>query len=175
MKRWYAIHAHTGQENRVRDNLTKIIEKQDLQDKIGQVLVPSEEVAEVKGGRKRVTTRKFFPGYVLVQLDLDDEIWTLVKEIPGVSGFIGAGRKAVPLEDEEVQIVIEQMRGESKRPKPKVTFERGDKVKVTEGPFTNFIGTIEEINSERGRVKLMVEIFERLTPLELEFWQLERV
>ncbi len=174
MKKWYAIHAHTGQENRVRDNLTKLIEKKSLQERIGQVLVPSEEVAEVKGGRKRVTTRKFFPGYVLVELDLDDEIWTLVKETPGVSGFVGAGREPVPLDEGQVQNVIDQMRGESKRPKPKVTFERGDRVKVTEGPFTNFIGTIEEVNSERGRVKLMVEIFERLTPLELEFWQLER-
>ncbi len=173
-KRWYAIHAHSGHENKVRDALLRMAEQRGLSDKIDQVLVPSEEVAEIRSGKRWVSNRKFFPGYVLVHMELTDKTWFLVKNTPSVSGFIGAGRRPVPLADEEVEAIIEQIRADKTEPKPKVAFERGELVKITEGPFAGFLGTVDEVNPERGRLKVMVEIFERLTSVELEFWQIER-
>jgi transcriptional antiterminator NusG len=145
-----------------------------MDDLVKQVLVPSEEVAEVKGGKKRVTSRKIFPGYVLVQMKLTHKTWFLVRTTPGVTGFIGSGKMPTPLEPEEIESIFEQMRGEQKKPKPKVEFEKDERVKIIEGPFSNFMGTVEEVNPERGKLKVMVEIFERLTPVELEFWQVEK-
>ncbi|MCD6288210.1 MAG: transcription termination/antitermination factor NusG [Candidatus Hydrogenedentes bacterium] len=173
-KRWYAVHAHSGHENKVRESLLRGAEQRGLSSKIEEVLVPSEEVSEIKSGKRRVSNRKFFPGYVLVRMELTDETWFLVKETPSVTGFIGAGRKPVALTDEEVANIIEQTRADSTKPKPKVSFEQGEVIKITEGPFAGFLGTVDEVNPERGRLKVMVEIFERLTSVELEFWQVER-
>ena len=173
-KIWYAIHAHSGQENKVKENLEKTVERDKLEDLIGEILIPSEDVAEIKGGQRRVTTRKFFPGYVLVNMVLNEKTWFIVKTTPGVSGFISAGRKPVPVEGEEVKNIIEQIRGEQDKPKPKVMFQHGELVKIIEGPFSNFLGTVDEVNPERGRVKVLVKIFERLTSVELEFWQVEK-
>ena len=172
--RWYAIHAHSGQENRVKENLENAVRKLDYGNLIEEVLIPCEEVAEIKGGKKSITTRKFFPGYVLVRMVLNDDTWYLVKNTPGVSGFIGAGRTPVPLDDEEVRGIIEREKEEQLKPKPKVMFEIGERVKITEGPFANFMGIVDEVNIERGKLKVMVEIFERLTAVELEFWQVEK-
>ena len=173
-KRWYAVHAHSGHENKVRDALLRVAEQQGLADKFDQVLVPSEEVAEIRSGKRWVSSRKFFPGYVLVHMELTDETWFLVKNTPSVSGFIGAGRKPVALADAEVEAILDQARGDTAEPKPKVIFEQGELVKITEGPFAGFLATVDEVNPERGRLKVMVEIFERLTSVELEFWQIER-
>ena len=173
-KQWYAIHAHSGQENKVKENLEKAVERDKLHDLIGQIFIPSEEVAEIKGGQRRVTTRKFFPGYVLVNMMLNEKTWFIVKNTPGVSGFISAGRKPVPLEGEEVESIIERIKDEQEKPKLKVLFQQGELVKIVEGPFSNFLGTVDEVNPERGRVKVLVKIFERLTSVELEFWQVEK-
>jgi len=178
-RRWYAIHAHSGQEGNVRRNLMVLAELEDLTSKIANVLVPMEKVAEIKSGQKRISKRKFFPGYVLVQLpehpEKDADLWHKIKDTPGVTGFIGSRHEPVPLEDAEVQAILEEIRGERERPKPKVKFEDGERVKIIDGPFANFLGNIDEINPDRGKLKIMVEIFERLTSVEVEFWQVEKM
>lgn len=178
-RRWYAIHAHSGQEGNVKKNLLVAAEQAGLSDLITNILVPMEEVAEIKSGQKKVSKRKFFPGYVLVQLpehpERNPDLWHLIKNTPGVTGFIGSRTVPVPLEDAEVSAIIEEIRGERERPKPKVKFEHGERVKIIDGPFSNFLGSIDEMNLERGKLKVMVEIFERLTSVEVEFWQVEKV
>ena len=173
-KKWYAIHAHSGQENKVKENLEKTVERDKLQDVIGEILVPSEQVAEVRAGQRRVTTRTFFPGYVLVNMVLNEKTWFIVKNTPGVSGFISAGKRPVPVAVEEIESIMEQLKEEEEKPKPKVQFQSGELVKIVEGPFSNFLGTVDEVNPERGRVKVLVKIFERMTSVELEFWQIEK-
>ncbi|MBI2424620.1 MAG: transcription termination/antitermination factor NusG [Candidatus Hydrogenedentes bacterium] len=179
MRRWYALHAHSGQEGTVREMLLNSAQMAGLEDLITNVFVPMEQVAEMRSGQKKVANRKFFPGYVLVQLPLHPEkypeLWHLIKDTPGVTGFIGSRTSPVPLEDKEVADIIEVMRGEKERPKPKVAFEEGERVKIIDGPFANFLGKIDEINADRGSMKVMVEIFERLTSVEVEFWQVEQV
>lgn len=178
-RRWYALHAHAGQEDNVRKNLLVHAEQAGVRDLLGEVLVPKEPVAEIKGGEKKVSQRKFLPGYVLVQLpehpERNAELWHMIKDTPGVSGFIGSRTVPVPLDNAEVQAILEELRGERERPKPKVRFEEGERVKIIDGPFTNFVGSVAEINAERGTLKVMVEIFERLTSIEVEFWQVEKV
>ena len=173
--RWYVIHAHSGHENKVKQSLENRVRQERLEDLIKEVLVPSEEVAEVKGGKKRITNRKIFPGYVLVEMNLSHKTWHLVRTTPGVTGFIGSGKLPTPLDPEEIKSIFEQMRGEQKKPKPKVEFEKDERVKIIEGPFSNFMGNVDEVNPERGKLKVMVEIFERLTSVELEFWQVEKI
>jgi len=138
-----------------------------------------EEVAEVRSGQKKISKRKFFPGYVLVQLpehpEKHPELWHMIRQIPGVTGFIGSRTAPVPLDDSEVREIVEEIRGERERPKPKVKFEQGERVKIIDGPFANFLGSIDEVNMERGTVKVLVEIFERLTSVEVEFWQVEQI
>jgi transcriptional antiterminator NusG len=178
-RRWYALHAYSGQEGSVRKNLLVQAEQQGLDDMIGGVLVPMEQVAEIKGGEKRISKRKFFPGYVLVRLpehpERQPELWHLINNTPGVSGFIGSRHTPVPLEDAEVNAIIDEIRGERTRPKPKVKFEVGERVKIIDGPFSNFLGNIDDIDVDRGTLKVMVEIFERLTSVEVEFWQVEKI
>ncbi|RJP74902.1 MAG: transcription termination/antitermination factor NusG [Candidatus Abyssobacteria bacterium SURF_17] len=174
-KKWYVVHAHSGYENKVKQSLENRVKQEHLENMVSQILIPSEEVAEVKGGKKRVTSRKIFPGYVLVEMKLTHKTWYLIRTTAGVTGFIGSGKLPTPLEPEEVESIFQQMRGEQKKPKPKVSFEKDEKVKIIEGPFTNFMGYVDEVNPERGKLKVMVEIFERLTPVELEFWQVEKV
>jgi len=178
-RRWYAIHAHSGQESNVKKSIQVLAEQAGLEDLIANVLVPMENVAEIKSGQKRISKRKFFPGYVLVQLpehpEGNPELWHLIKDTPGVTGFIGSRSVPVPLEDAEVEAILEEIRGERERPKPKVKFESGERVKIIDGPFSNFLGNIDEINLERGKLKVMVEIFERLTSVEVEFWQVEKI
>ncbi len=178
-RRWYAIHAYSGQEGNVKKNLMANAEQAGLSDLFGEILVPMEEVAEIKSGEKKISKRKFFPGYVLVQLpphpEQNADLWHLIKETPGVSGFIGSRNAPVPLEDSEVQAILEETEAEHDRPKPKVRFEEGERVKIIDGPFANFLGNIDEINVDRGTLKVMVEIFERLTSVEVEFWQVEKI
>lgn len=178
-RRWYALHVHSGQEGNACDMLMAGAQTLENPNFITNVLVPMEKVAEIRSGEKKVSKRKFFPGYVLIQLPEHPErhadLWQLIKETPGVTGFIGSRNAAVPLEDSEVMAVVEVARGERERPKPKVDFSKGQRVKITEGPFANFLGNVDDINPETGTMKIMVEIFERLTSIEVEFWQVEAI
>lgn len=178
-RRWYALHAHSGQEGNVRTMLLLSSEQRGLADLVTNVFVPMEEVAEMRAGETKTHSRKFFPGYVLLQLpkhpEKYPELWQLIKETPGVTGFIGSRNLPSPLEDSEVEAVIEVIRGERERPKPEVAFDVGERVKIIDGPFANFLGKIDDINAERGTMKVMVEIFERMTNIEVEFWQVEQV
>lgn len=177
-RRWYAIHAHSGQEGTVQKALLARAEKNEMQNLITNVLVPMEEVAEFKSGEKRLSKRKYFPGYVLVQLpehpEKNPDLWHLIKDTPGVTGFIGSRTEPVPLDTSEVDALVEEMRGERERPRAKVAFEIGERVKIIDGPFANFMGTIGEIDEESGKLKVMIEIFERQTSVEVEFWQVEK-
>ena len=178
-RRWYALHAHSGQESAVREMLLSRAQQIDNPDLLTNVFVPVEQVEVVRSGQKRLSKHKCFPGYVLVQLPEHPEkyadLWHMIKETPSVTGFIGSRTVPVPLEDEEVQSIIEVVRGERERPKPKLDFEVGERVRINDGPFANFLGRIEEINAERSVVKVMVEIFERQTSVEVEFWQVEQI
>jgi transcriptional antiterminator NusG len=174
-KRWYVIHTQTGHEERVKTTLENRAQQFSLQEKIAQILIPTEKVSEIKAGKKKISTRKFFPGYVLVEMELNDDTWYLVKNTPGVSGFIGSGRKPLPLREAEVEGIIKQAEEKKEKPTPKVIFEKGESVRVKEGPFVNFNGTIEEVNPNKGKLKVMVAIFGRTTPVELEYWQVEKV
>lgn len=175
-KQWYVIHTQTGQEFKVKSSLEgKIQQGGTAAEQIAQVLVPTEQVAEVRSGKKRISERKFFPGYLLVEMALSDESWHLVRTTPGVTGFIGAGRRPVPLSEDEVAEILRQTEERKDKPTPRVSFQRGEGVRVIEGPFTNFTGVIEEINAQRGKLKVLASIFGRQTPVELEFWQVERL
>src|SRR3989338_8999827 len=174
-RRWYVIHTQTGQELKVKQSLDGKIQQGLAGGAIAKVLVPTERVAEVRAGKKRISERKFFPGYILVQMEMSDESWHLVRTTPGVTGFIGAGRRPVPLSDEEVSEILRQSEERKDKPAPRVTFQKGEGVRVIEGPFTNFTGVIEEVNAQRGKLKVLASIFGRQTPVELEFWQVERL
>lgn len=174
-KNWYVVHTQTGYEDKAKANIEKRAEASNLKELISQVLVPTEKVSEVKEGKKKISTRKFFPGYILVEMDLTDETWYLIKNTPGVSGFIGSARKPVPLQETEIKAILKQTELAKEKPTPKVIFEKGEGVRVLEGPFTNFNGTIEEINPAKGKLKVTISIFGRSTPVELEYWQVEKL
>jgi transcriptional antiterminator NusG len=174
-KQWYVIHTQTGYEDRVRTTLEGKIKAGLAGETIAQVLIPTEQVSEVKAGKKRISQRKFFPGYILVEMDLTDESWYLIKSIPGVTGFVGAGARPLPLKGTEIETILKQTREAKEKPTPKVVFEKGENIRVTDGPFTNFNGTVEEANPAKGRLKVMISIFGRATPVELETWQVEKV
>lgn len=172
---WYVVHTQTGLEAKVKSNLETRAQTANLSHMIQKVLIPTEKVSEVKAGKKKISERKFFPGYILVQMELTDDSWYLVKNTPGVSGFVGSGKKPIPLAEEEVGNIISQQEEKTSKPKPKVEFEVGESVRVKEGAFTNFNGTVEELNPNRGKLKVMVSIFGRSTPVELEYWQVEKI
>ena len=174
-KHWYVIHTLTGQEEKVKANLLSRLDLSKIKDQVAQVVIPTEVVSEVKSGKKKISERKFFPGYVLIEMDLTDDTWYLVKNAPGVTGFIGSGSKPTPLLEEEIQTILKQSEEKKEKPIPKITFNKGESVRVKDGPFTNFNGTVDETNPERGRLKVSVMIFGRSTPVELEYWQVERV
>ena len=174
-KRWYVVHAYSGFEKSVQRTLVERIARAGMQEKFGQILVPVEEVIEMKGGQKSITERKFFPGYVLVEMDMDDESWHLVKSTPRVTGFIGGtATKPTPITQKEVDKIMAQMQEGVEKPRPKVLFETGEMVRVKDGPFTDFNGTVEEVNYEKSRLRVSVTIFGRATPVELEFAQVEK-
>jgi transcription termination/antitermination protein NusG len=174
-KRWYVVHAYSGFEKSVQRALIERITRVEVQDKFGQVLVPVEEVIEMKGGQKSISERKFFPGYVLVEMDMDDDSWHLVKSTPKVTGFVGGtANKPTPISEKEVAKIMQQVQEGVEKPRPKVLFENGEMVRVKEGPFTDFNGTVEEVNYEKSRLRVAVTIFGRSTPVELEFSQVEK-
>ncbi|MDP2827650.1 MAG: transcription termination/antitermination protein NusG [Sulfuricellaceae bacterium] len=174
-KRWYVIHAYSGFEKSVQRALLERIERAGMQDLFGEILVPVEEVVEMKAGQKSISERKFFPGYVLAQMDLTDESWHLVKSTPKVTGFVGgSGNKPTPITEKEVAAIMRQIQEGVEKPKPKVLFEVGEAVRVTEGPFNDFHGNVEEVNYDKNKLRVSVLIFGRPTPVELDFGQVEK-
>jgi len=174
-KNWYVIHTQTGYEDRVKKSLDSKIKAGLDHASIAQVLVPIEQVSEVKAGKKRISQRKFFPGYILVEMELTDESWYLIKSISGVTGFVGAGSRPLPLREDEIDSILKQAKEAKEKPTPKVVFEKGESVRVNDGPFVNFNGSVEEVNLAKGKVKVMISIFGRTTPVELETWQVEKI
>lgn len=175
-KAWYVIHTYSGYEQKVKTSLEDQFEHAGMRERLGEIVIPTEEVVEIKQGKKRVTSRKFFPGYVLINIEMDQDIWYMIKDTPKVTGFPGgASGLPVPLTEQEVKDILDQIRGESSKPKPKVSFERGENVRVIDGPFVNFNGVVEEVNPDKGKLKVMVSIFGRATPVELEFPQVEKI
>lgn len=179
-KQWYVIHTFTGQEDKVRASLLRRLQQEEMADRLGDVMIPTENVSEVRKGVRTTTTRKFFPGYILAELalydenrNLDEKTWFYIRETPGVIGFAG-GEKPVPLRQSEVEVLLHQMEDKKEKVKPKVIFEVGEAVKINDGPFMNFSGVIEDIDPERGKLKVTVAIFGRSAPVELEYWQVER-
>lgn len=173
--KWYVLHTQTGVEAKVKANLENRAETGGLRHLVHQILIPTEKVSEVKEGKKRITERKFFPGYILIQMELTDESWYLVKNTQGISGFVGSGKTPIPLSEEDINQILRQQEEKTSKPKPKVEFTAGESVRVKEGAFANFNGTIEEVNPNRGKLKVMVPIFGRSTPVELEYWQVEKI
>lgn len=174
-KRWYVLHVYSGFEAKVAEAIREKCKKQGLEDKIEDILVPTEQVVEIKRGQRVNTDRKVFPGYVLAKIEMTDEVWHLVKDTPKVTGFLGAGNKPVPVSEKEAERLINQIKEGGVKPKSKISFDIGEKVKVMEGPFATFEGIVEEIDDEKGRVKVSVSIFGRATPVELEFSQVEKI
>ena len=173
--RWYVVHAYSGYEKKVASALKERIELHSMQDRFGEVMVPTEEVVEMRGGQKRKSERKFFPGYVLVQMDLDDDTWHLVKETPRVLGFIGGTADApAPITEKEAEAILQRVEQGVEAPRPKTLFEPGEMVRVIDGPFNDFNGVVEEVNYEKSRLNVAVLIFGRSTPVELEFGQVEK-
>src|SRR5918998_2824789 len=170
-KRWYVVHAYSGFEKSVARALVDRIQRAGMQEQFGQILVPVEEVVEMKSGQKNISEQKFFPGYVLVEMELTDDTWHLVRSTPKVTGFVGSGNKPVALAPDQVDEIMKNMEAGAEKPKPKSVFQRGDKVRVIDGPFVNFQGVVDDMNPERGRMKVVVVIFGRPTPVELEYYQ----
>ncbi len=173
--RWYVVHAYSGSESQVQRSLKERIERYGMQEKFGEILVPTEEVVEMRAGQQRRSERKFFPGYVLVHMEMTDETWHLVKDVPKVMGFIGGtGDRPAPISDREADAILHRMQEGVEKPRPKVLFEPGEVVRVTDGPFNDFTGVVEEVDYDKSRLKVSVLIFGRSTPVDLEFGQVEK-
>ena len=174
-KNWYIIHTYSGFEKKVAESLKTRITVENLDEKFGEIMVPTEDVIEIKQGKKVVTPKLFYPGYVLVEMEMNDATWHVVRSTPRVTGFVGSGSSPTPLTMEEVDRIIHRVEVAAENPKPKLEFERGESVKITEGPFKDFTGSVEEINADRSTLRVMVTIFGRATPVELDFYQVEKV
>ncbi len=172
---WYVIHTQTGAEDRVKAGLERRMQQTTLKTFVEEIVVPTEQVSEVRGGKKRITTRKFFPGYLLVKMDMNKESWYLIKTTPGVTSFIGPGRKPQRLSDAEVNNILKRTVETESRPSPKVSFEASESVRINQGPFANFNGLVTEVFPDRGKLKVSVSIFGRATLVELEYWQVEKI
>ena len=174
-KQWFIVHTYSGFEKKVAESLSERKTAYGLADEIGEILIPTEDVVEMRGGRKVVSSKRFFPGYLLVEMHMSDEAWHVVKNTPKVTGFVGAGAKPTPLTREEVDQILNQVTEAAEKPKPKYTFDKGDQVRINEGPFTSFNGVVDEVNLDRNTLKVMVTIFGRATPVELDFLQVEKL
>ena len=172
-RKWYVIHTYSGYENKVKTNLEHRVDSMGVRDKIFQVVIPTEEEIEIHQGQRRTVQRKVFPGYVLVEMILDDDSWYVVRNTPGVTGFVGSGNKPTHLEDAEVKKILKQMKVAPTR--PRIDLQKGNRVKVVDGPFTDFIGVVDEVNPEKAKVRVMVSFFGRETPVELDFLQVQRL
>jgi transcriptional antiterminator NusG len=174
-RQWYIIHTYSGFEHRVKESLRQRADAMGMGEVIGDILIPTEEVVEMKDGRKVVSSKKFFPGYILVNMTMSDDAWHMVKNTPKVTGFVGTGIKPTPLPQEEVDRIITQVTTSAEKPKPKFIFKEGEQVRIVDGPFSNFSGTVDEVNHDRNTLKIMVTIFGRSTPVELDFLQVEKI
>ena len=174
-RNWYIVHTYSGFEERVKETLRQRADALGMGEANGEIRIPMETVIESKGGKKRETQRKFFPGYILVEMEMSDEAWHVVKSTPKVTGFVGSGKKPTPLSQEEVDNILAQVVSAKEKPKPKYVFEKGEPVKIVEGPFSNFTGTVEEVNLDRNTLKVMVTIFGRHTPVELDFLGVQKL
>ncbi len=174
-KNWYIVHTYSGFEKKVAESLQQRVQAYGLQEEIGEVLIPTEDVVEMRGGRKVVTAKRFFPGYILVEMNMSDNAWHVVKNTPKVTGFVGAGAKPTPLSKDEVDQILTQVKTAAEKPKPKYMFEKGEQVRINEGPFTSFNGVVDEVNLDKNTLKVMVTIFGRATPVELDFLQVEKI
>jgi transcriptional antiterminator NusG len=173
-RRWYIVHTYSGFEERVKETLLQRADALGMREAFGEVRIPTETVVEYKGGKKREVQRKFFPGYILVEMEMSDSAWHVVKNTPKVTGFVGTGKKPTPLSQEEVDQILEQVTTAQEKPKPKYVFDKGEPVKIIDGPFNNFTGVVEEVNLDRNTLKVMVTIFGRQTPVELDFSQVQK-
>lgn len=171
-KNWYVVHTYSGYEEKVKQGIKERAEKRGLAERISRILIPTEKVIELRSGKKRESDKKFYPGYILVEMDLDDETWHLVRSTPRVTGFVG-GTKPVPIPEEEVELIIHQLE-KGPAPQVKTQFQKGENVRIVDGPFTGFVGYIDEVDMDHGRLKVMVSIFGRQTPVELNFFQVEK-
>jgi len=174
-KRWYVVHTYSGHENKVRENIQKMINASSIKDHFGQIVVPTEEVAEMKKGKKTITTRKFFPSYILIEMKMSDESFHLVSDLPGVTGFVGTTSGAQPLTKPEVERILGRMDKEKQTIIPEIPFTLGEHIRIKDGPFSDFTGVVDEINAERGKMRVLVSIFGRETPVELDFLQVENI
>ena len=174
-KKWYVVHTYSGHENKVRENIQKMISASSIADHFGQIIVPTEEVAEMKKGKKTITTKKFFPSYILVEMHKTDESWHLANDMPGVTGFVGTRSGPQPLSKAEVERILGRMDKEKETVIPEIPFSLGEHIRIKDGPFSDFTGIIDEINAERGKLKVLVSIFGRETPVELDFLQVENI
>ena len=172
-KQWFVVHTYSGYEERVKKSLEQRIKSMDTESEISQIVIPTEEEIEVRNGQRRTVSKKILPGYVLVQMKMSDQSWGMVRNTPGVTGFVGSGNKPVPLQEEEVNRVLKQMEAEA--PKVKVGFRKGQSVRVTDGPFIDFMGVVDDISMEKGKVKVLLSLFGRETPVELDFLQVEKL
>lgn len=173
--KWYVVHTQTGAEEKAKAGLESRMATTDLKKYIGEIVVPTEQVSEIRGGKKRITARKFFPGYILVKMDMNKESWYLVKTTPGITGFIGPGRTPTAISEEEVFSIVQRTQDTETKPSPKIIYEIGEAVRIAQGPFTNFNGSVTEVYPERGKMKVIVSVFGRSTPVELEYWQVEKI
>jgi len=174
-KRWYVVHTYSGHENKVRENIQKMINASSIKDHFGQIVVPTEEVAEMKKGKKTITTRKFFPSYILIEMNMSDEAFHLVSDLPGVTGFVGTSSGPQPLTKPEVERILGRMDKEKQTIIPEIPFTLGEHIRIKDGPFSDFTGVVDEINAERGKMRVLVSIFGRETPVELDFLQVENI
>jgi len=174
-KQWYIIHTYSGFEKKVKESLESRVAAFGLEDKIGRMMIPTEDVVEVRGGKKVVSARMFYPGYVLVEMEMDDNTWHVVRSTPRVTGFVGSGQTPTPLSEQEVENILHRVTTSTDKPKPKLVFERNEQVRIVDGPFANFTGEVEEVNSDRSTLKISVTIFGRSTPVELDFAQVEKI
>lgn len=174
-KHWYIVHTYSGFEKKVKESLESRVTAFGLQDKIGHIMIPTEDVMEVRGGKKVVSPRMFYPGYVLVEMEMDDYTWHVVRSTPRVTGFVGTGQTPTPLSEEEVHNILYRMTTSADKPKPKLTFDRNEQVRIVDGPFANFTGVVEDVNADRNTLKVSVTIFGRSTPVELDFGQVEKL
>jgi len=173
-KNWYVIHTYSGYENKVKTALEERIKQYGKEEYFAEIVVPTENVVEMIRGERKTTSRKFFPGYVLINMAMNNETWHIVKSTPKVTGFIGGGNEPIPIPEKQATDILHQIKEGKLKPKPKVSFEKGDSVSITDGPFTNFNGFVEEVKPEKGRLKVLVSIFGRATPIELEFLQVKK-
>lgn len=174
-KQWYIVHTYSGFEKKVAESLGQRVQAYGLQGEIGEILIPTEDVVEMRGGKRVVSSKRFFPGYILVEMHMSDQGWHVVKNTPKVTGFVGAGAKPTPLTREEVDHILHQVTVAAEKPKPKYAFDKGDQVRINEGPFTSFNGMVDDVNLDRNTLKVMVTIFGRSTPVELDFLQVEKI